>query len=1073
MVADMAFVQQSACRLMRAIFEISLKRGWAALTNKVLNLCKMVERRTWGSQSPLRQFGTIPEVIIRKLEKNSDILWERYFDLKPQDLGEMVKIPKMGKTLYKFVHMFPKVVLNAHILPITRSLLKIDLTITPDFEYDRKVHDANMLFWVIVEDVDGENILHHEPFILRAQNAADDHLLNFTVPMLDPMPPQYFIKVVSDRWMHSETVLPVSFRHLILPQKFPPPAELLDLQPLPVAAFHNPSFEALYPQFQNFNPVQTQTFSTLFQSDENALICAPSGCGKTVCAEFAILRLFSRNSSAKCVYVTPKKVSINFLKKLPAFFFLFIIIMFSTFVFQELAELVHADWAQRLGRCLGIQVVLLTGEAATDLNLLNAGNLIISSAVPWDTLSRRWKQRKAIQSVSLYIVDDLQLLGGEEGPTLEVVASRARFVASQLERSVRIVGLSNSLANAKDVGDWVGASAQTVFNFAPDVRPVPLDLHMLSYDTNHSSSRLLAMAKPAFNAILKHSPTKPVIVFVPSRKQAQLTAVDMVAFATASGQSHRFIPNPECASSAEAVIASLHDRTVGQTLSQGVGYLHSGMSQADRTKVESLLLIGAIQVLVVPQSLCWTVKATAHMVIVMDTVYYEGREHRYVDYPITDLLHMIGRASRQSVDQSSKCLVMCHSPKREYLRKLLHEPLPIESHLDHYLHDHLNAEVVTKTIENKPDAVDYLTWTFYYRRLTQNPNYYNLQGATHRHLSDHLSELIESTIGDLEESKCLAVEDEVDLSPLNLGMIASYYYIQYTTVELFASSITAKTKVKGVVEILAAASEFSHLPIRQGEELLLQKVAKHLPHHLPEQVKWEDPATKALVLLQAHFSRFALSADLAADLAMILGDSIKLLQSLVDVISSYGWLRPALAAMEVAQMSVQGLWEKDNILMQIPHFDARIVEELKALPAPVETVFDVLEMEDEARDRVLKLPASKMSDVAMFCNAYPNIEVAYELDVDGQDVPAGETVSMRVKLSREGDAEEEGSSVGVVVCPRYPVPKREGWWLVVGDSNSNNLLSIKRVALAHDTTVISLCASALLLITIICISYYI
>jgi pre-mRNA-splicing helicase BRR2 len=73
------------------------------------------------------------------LFKPSDIPWDRYYDLKPADLGEMVKIPKMGKTLYKFVHMFPKVVLNAHILPVTRSLLKIDLTITPDFEFDPKV----------------------------------------------------------------------------------------------------------------------------------------------------------------------------------------------------------------------------------------------------------------------------------------------------------------------------------------------------------------------------------------------------------------------------------------------------------------------------------------------------------------------------------------------------------------------------------------------------------------------------------------------------------------------------------------------------------------------------------------------------------------------------------------------------------------------------------------------------------------------------------------------------------------------------------------------------------------------
>jgi len=44
------------------------------------------------------------------------------------------------------------------------------------------------------------------------------------------------MQVVSDKWLQCETVLPVSFRHLILPEKYPPPTELLDLQALPISA---------------------------------------------------------------------------------------------------------------------------------------------------------------------------------------------------------------------------------------------------------------------------------------------------------------------------------------------------------------------------------------------------------------------------------------------------------------------------------------------------------------------------------------------------------------------------------------------------------------------------------------------------------------------------------------------------------------------------------------------------------------------------------------------------------------------------------------------------------------------
>lgn len=67
--------------------------------------------------------------------------------------------------------------------------------------------------------------------MLKEATCHDEHRLSFTVALYDPMPPQYFVKVISDRWMHAETSLPISFKHLILPDKFPAPTPVQDMYP--------------------------------------------------------------------------------------------------------------------------------------------------------------------------------------------------------------------------------------------------------------------------------------------------------------------------------------------------------------------------------------------------------------------------------------------------------------------------------------------------------------------------------------------------------------------------------------------------------------------------------------------------------------------------------------------------------------------------------------------------------------------------------------------------------------------------------------------------------------------------
>lgn len=87
----------------------------------------------------------------------------------------------------------------------------------------------------------------------------------------------------------------MSFRGLILPERHPPHTELLDLRPLPRAALNDARFEALYEKrFSHFNAIQTQAFHTLYNTDHNVLLGAPTGSGKTVSAELTMLRVFKQ-----------------------------------------------------------------------------------------------------------------------------------------------------------------------------------------------------------------------------------------------------------------------------------------------------------------------------------------------------------------------------------------------------------------------------------------------------------------------------------------------------------------------------------------------------------------------------------------------------------------------------------------------------------------------------------------------------------------------------------------------------------------------------------------------------------
>jgi pre-mRNA-splicing helicase BRR2 len=284
----------------------------------------------------------------------------------------------------------------------------------------------------------------------------------------------------------------------------------------------------------------------------------------------------------------------------------------------------------------------------------------------------------------------------------------------------------------------------------------------------------------------------------------------------------------------------------------------------------------------------------------------------------------------------------------------------------------------------------------------------------------------------------------MDTLALNLGMIAAYYYINYTTIELFSLSLNNKTKIRGLLEIISSATEYEDLVVRHREDLVLKALSQRVPNKLSGNPKFNDPHTKSNLLLQAHLSRLQLSAELQSDTEAILSKAIRLIQACVDVLSSNGWLSPAVAAMELAQMVTQAMWSKDSYLKQLPHFNADIIK--RCQEKSIETVFDIMELEDDERTSLLQLNDQQMADVARFCNRYPNIEMNFEV-LDKDKVRSGSSVNVVVQLEREDEV------TGPVIAPFFPQKREEGWWVVIGDPKTNSLLSIKRLTLQQKAKV--------------------
>ncbi|KAI9689957.1 MAG: hypothetical protein M1822_009839 [Bathelium mastoideum] len=1018
LVSDSAYVAQNATRICRALFMIALNRRWGFQCLVLLTMCKSIEKQVWAFQHPFHQFD-IPQAVLRNLdEKGSVSSIEALRDMDSAEIGSLVHNNKMGHTLGKLLDNFPTINVEAEIAPLNRDVLRIHLFLAADFRWNDRHHGTSESYWIWVENSETSEIYHHEFFILSRKKLNTIHELNFTIPLSDPVPSQIYVRAVSDRWLGAETVTPVSFQHLIRPDTESVYTDLLALQPLPISALRNPALEEIYGQrFQFFNPMQTQIFHCMYHTSANVLLGSPTGSGKTMAAELSVWWAFREKPGSKVVYIAPMKALVR--------------------------ERVQ-DWGRRLAQPLGLRLVELTGDNTPDTRSIKDADIIITTPEKWDGISRSWQTRSYVQQVSLVIIDEIHLLGGDRGPILEIIVSRMNYIASQKKGTVRIVGMSTACANATDLANWLGVK-EGLFNFRHSVRPVPLEIYIDGFPEMRGFCPLMqSMNRPTFLAIKAHSPKKPVIVFVPSRRQTRLTARDLINYCGSEDDPRRFVAMSE--DDLALNLSRVKDEALREALSFGIGLHHAGLVESDRQLTEELFANNKIQILVATSTLAWGVNLPAHLVIVKGTQFFDAKIEGYKDMDLTDVLQMLGRAGRPQFDSSGIARIFTQDAKKEFYKHFLHTGFPVESSLHQVLDNHFAAEVSAQTIATKQDALDYLTWTFLFRRLHKNPSFYGLEISAEEHnttasqqlAQDFMIEMVDNSFAELAESGCVTVEPNGDVDATPMGKIMSYYYLSHKTIRHLLQHAKHDAGFEDVLAWVSCATEYDDLPVRHNEDLINAELSNGLPLQAGNlSLPMHDPHVKAFLLLQAHFSRVSLPiTDYVGDQNSVLDQSIRIIQAAIDVLAELDMLSSCHRMILLLQCVKSARWPDDPPLSILPGLDSMAEREGKlgrsASPISLETAASVptAKTEQTFRDLGLHNTGAAMKIVQQLPNLVLNISDIHTL---------GLTVNIRRKNAPMNQEHR-------MYAPKFPKPQSEGFFVLVSEAGRSNIVALKRVS---------------------------
>ncbi|MFT7670384.1 MAG: superfamily II RNA helicase [Planctomycetota bacterium] len=424
------------------------------------------------------------------------------------------------------------------------------------------------------------------------------------------------------------------------------------------------------------SPFQREAIAAI-RSGHNVLVSAPTGAGKTLVAEYAIVDAVQRGR--RCIFTAPIKALSN----------------------QKYRD--FRDDPQ-------IDVGLMTGDVTIHPT---AQVLIMTTEILRNAI---FESPESLADVEYVIFDEVHFMDDRERGTVW----EESLVFSP--KSIRFIALSATISNLEELGDWLTEIRdQEVTTVKTNLRPVPLHFRFYTERSGSFEPKQLGKVRkdeeqskppkgqsraqrrrrggrrggrgssvdnpnippntvPLFDELFEAN-LMPALVFCFSRKDCERLARRGMQREFLNGDEYRkMVDLQQELIEIFQLEQGMQDGEIFQMARHGVGYHHAGMLPAHKEVVERFFTSGLIKLLITTETFAVGINMPARTVVFNSLRKFDGINFDYMR--TRDFLQMAGRAGRQGIDTEGIVYTLL-SPRdlqeAPVERLLKGEPEPIES----------------------------------------------------------------------------------------------------------------------------------------------------------------------------------------------------------------------------------------------------------------------------------------------------------------------------------------------------------------------------------------------------------